>query len=191
MEHFSEFPNYDTSTDTHGLFARLLEFFTSEYLVCLRRDELHILYDRNVVFELPSSPDTDDGGEPDEPEQDDDSEDEDDEDDEHKVVDGTETRLRHRILIRQGLSTTSRLEFDTTTAISQAAISWNFHSAWGFARTTKTSWSDILLQWGHLDLFYAEFKPITIRLLSNNAAIILLNMASGFLKAGSEGLSAE
>ena len=53
MEHFSSFPGYDRSKDALNLFSRILEFFTTEYLVCIHRDELHIIYDRDVVFELP------------------------------------------------------------------------------------------------------------------------------------------
>ena len=65
MEHFSEFPGYDGAGDTHDLKTRLKEFFVAEYLIRIERDELHILYDSDVVFVFPGSEGPD---EPDEPE---------------------------------------------------------------------------------------------------------------------------
>ncbi|KAI0700948.1 hypothetical protein BC835DRAFT_323570 [Cytidiella melzeri] len=188
MKHFSLFPNYDASKDTRGLYSRLSEFFISEYFARMRREELHIVYDRDAIFESPSALDNDneifddaeDGTEAE-------LESDDDESDQQPVGPDYEARI-----IRQEASRTSDVgEFDIITAISQSSVNRHFRSAWESARTKEAAWSGMLKKWTHHELFEATFKPLTIQLLSNDSAIISIRMEEGFLRVGTNGLSAD
>lgn len=188
MEHFSQFSGYDADCDTHDLKSRLKEFFVTEYLIRIEREELHTLYDSDVVFFFPGA----EGGDELEDQDDigDNDNDTDSEGDNHpKRSSGGSTA---KIVIREEVSTTSDVGvFDLVSAVSQAAVNLHFRSSWEQSRTKQTTWSSMVTKWTHLEVFEAEFKPVTIRLLSNERAIIVIHMESGYLKVGQDSIDKE
>lgn len=182
MDHFSEFPGYDAATDTHDLKSRLREFFVAEYLIRIERDELHILYDSDVVFVFPGAEGVLD--EPEEPVVDDEN------DSETEM--GKGSLVTPKITIRRETSVTSDVGiFDVMSAISQAAVNLHFRLCWETSRTKQTAWSSIVTKWTHSDVFEVEFKPITVRLLSNERALIVIHLDTGRLNVGESGFDKE
>lgn len=188
MEHFSQFSGYDADCDTHDLKSRLKEFFVTEYLIRIEREELHTLYDSDVVFFFPGAEggdelqDQDDIG--------DDDNDTDSEGDNHPKRSSRGSTAK--IVIREEVSTTSDVGvFDLVSAVSQAAVNLYFRSSWEQSRTKQTTWSSMVTKWTHSEVFEAEFKPVTVRLLSNERAIVVIHMESGYLKVGQDSFDKE
>ena len=73
--------------------------------------------------------------------------------------------------------------FDAIIAIPQAAVNLHFHTCWESARTKPTTWNSFLTKWTYSNIFEAEFEPITVRLLSNEHAIVLIHIDNGRLNS--------
>ncbi|KAI0093282.1 hypothetical protein BDY19DRAFT_903047 [Irpex rosettiformis] len=189
MDHLSAFPGYDVDKDDHGLKSLLREFFVTEYLIRIEREELHILYDSNALFdfldvsdlpedaeiEVSSGDETDSGRDS----------------TSHGSGGGRTAPNSSKVFVRQETTTTSDVgAFDVVNAISQAAVNLHFRLSWESSRAKKTAWSSMITKWTHSEVFEATFKPITVRLLSNERAIVVIHMETGYLKVGQDGFDA-
>ena len=181
MDQFSEFPNYDAAGDIHQLRASLEGFFVNEYLITSERDKC-ILYDSDGVPVVPG---------PDMPL---------DEPEEPEIVDGSNSEADPlegvpapiKVMMRQEISVTSDVGiFDAISTIPQAAVNLHFRLCWESSRVKQTTWSGIVTKWTYSEVFEVEFKPITVRLLSHERAIIVINMDTGRLNVGANGFDKE
>ena len=69
--------------------------------------------------------------------------------------------------------------FDQVTVISQGSINSHFQQLW---QASQASDESSLSKWSYDQFFKATFKPIQVRLLSNERAIIWITLQEGSLK---------
>ncbi|EKM50129.1 uncharacterized protein PHACADRAFT_153519 [Phanerochaete carnosa HHB-10118-sp] len=72
--------------------------------------------------------------------------------------------------------------FDHVSAVSQASINAWFKSLWSVASTSKSTVDSLLSRFAYEQYFSTKFQAPTLRLLSNNRAIIWLHLQDGWLK---------
>ena len=72
--------------------------------------------------------------------------------------------------------------FDHITAVSQASINAWFKSLWSVASSSKSTADSLLSRFSYEQYFSSSFQAPTIRLLSNNKAIIWIHLQDGWLK---------
>lgn len=76
---------------------------------------------------------------------------------------------------RETIQRTKMCGFDQVVAISQGSLNAQF-------ATLCTSAHGILHHWHYKEFFSATFRPLTVRLLSNNRAIVWVHLQGGHLK---------
>ena len=72
--------------------------------------------------------------------------------------------------------------FDQISAVSQASINAWFKSLWSVSSTSKSTVDSLLARFQYEQYFSTKFQAPTVRLLSNNRAIIWLHLQDGWLK---------
>lgn len=72
--------------------------------------------------------------------------------------------------------------FDHVSAVSQAAINEQYKTMWTVAQNSKNAVDATLARWSYEQFFSSSFQPITLRLLSNNRAIVWIHLQDGWLK---------
>ena len=70
--------------------------------------------------------------------------------------------------------------FDQIITLSQSAINAYFRTVFTAAQASRTETT--LATWAYDSFFSASYQPITIRLLSNNKAIVWVHLQEGHLK---------
>lgn len=72
--------------------------------------------------------------------------------------------------------------FDHISAVSQASINAWFKSLWSVASSSKSTADSLLSRFSYEQYFSTSFQAPTIRLLSDNKAIIWIHLQDGWLK---------
>ncbi|PIL22499.1 hypothetical protein GSI_15188 [Ganoderma sinense ZZ0214-1] len=157
--HFlSEFPGYDDTDEfAEESWRLLIGFFAEEYLQILESMRYHIVYSRDTRWEVisnhPSSA--------------------------HEDLDGSwwslELTDKSGDCSRQTIQHTKMFGFDQVVAISQGSLNAQF-------ATLCTAAQSILHRWHYKEFFSATFRPLSVRLLSNNRAIVWVHLHGGHLK---------
>ena len=154
----SEFPGYDDNDELAQESWRLvIEFFAEEYLHILESTRYHIIYSRDTRWELMSKLTST----------------------AHEDADGSWWSLE--LADKSGDSSRETIQrpkmygFDQVVAISQGSLNAQF-------ATLCTAGQSILYRWNYEEFFAATFRPMSLRLLSSNRAIVWVHLQGGHLK---------
>ncbi|KAI0754908.1 hypothetical protein C8Q80DRAFT_1094717 [Daedaleopsis nitida] len=135
----------------------VVAFFSEEYLTILESTRYHIIYSRDTRWEAMSKLTHTT----------------------HEDTDGSWWSLEladtSGASSRETVQRTKMFGFDQVTAISQGSINAQFSALCANIQS-------IFYRWKYEEFFAASFKPMTIRLLSNNRVIVWVHMQGGHLK---------
>ncbi|KZT05942.1 uncharacterized protein LAESUDRAFT_206407 [Laetiporus sulphureus 93-53] len=92
---------------------------------------------------------------------------------------------------KQMVTTSDMRDFDQIVAVSQTSLNFAFRESWTAASSKSSSHFSLLANWSYSDSFSVAFKPMTVRLLSNERAILCLHLERGSLKPLKNGLPSE
>lgn len=170
MQHLSVCPEYDMAADAEGYLRRVVDFFTTIYVPLLGRAGHHIIYHHDA-----RATDMYGGGF-------------------GGAIEGLDEDWSPHTWGEEDIGageswtditgSSDMYGFDLITAISQSAINRQLHWAWELARGARgNDGSGLLYKWSHEGRFQGTFQPITIRLLSHEAAIIWVRLDEGLLQA--------
>ncbi|OCH90224.1 hypothetical protein OBBRIDRAFT_731201 [Obba rivulosa] len=161
-----------------ALADRVVQFFGTEYLDILERLEYHIIWKeiesvQNVVTAHSESEVEVEG---------------------EAIItyaNGTR-RVRTRTVVTQKeiVTKTAMHGFDQVIALSQVSIDSHFANLWSLHAEKAEPYAPILAQWDHETFFSATFKPLTVRLLSDNRALITIFLEDCHLNPLRNGASA-
>ncbi|PIL22598.1 hypothetical protein GSI_15287 [Ganoderma sinense ZZ0214-1] len=154
----SEFPGYDDADELAQESWRLvIEFFAEEYLHILETMRYHVIYSRDTRWELMSKLTSS----------------------AQEDADGSwwslELADKSGDSSRETIQRTKMYGFDQVVAISQGSLNAQF-------TTLCTAAQSILHRWNYEEFFSATFRPLSLRLLSNNRAIVWVHLHGGHLK---------
>ncbi|EMD31462.1 hypothetical protein CERSUDRAFT_69274 [Gelatoporia subvermispora B] len=152
------------------LAEQLVEFFRGEYLEILERLEYHIIYkETENVFNFGGESDNEiDGGA-------------------YYTSVSDEGGTGGAIIGRKVVTWTEIIAkasmhgFDQIIALSQASIDAHFAGLWASYAEKSGHYASILAKWQHDEYFSVSLKPITVRLLSHNRALVSIFLSSGYL----------
>ncbi|OCH91887.1 hypothetical protein OBBRIDRAFT_727931 [Obba rivulosa] len=157
--------------ETHALAEQIVEFFRTEYLEILESLEYHVVYKEiESVFSFTGESDGEiDGGAYYHSVGEDD------------VEGGGAGALISRKIVtwKEIIAKTTMHGFDQVIALSQASIDAHFASLWSSYAAKSGQYASLLAQWKHGEFFSATLKPMTVRLLSNNRALISIYLEGG------------
>lgn len=170
VHHHCKFPGLDDEEDSDKqTWARVLEFFKGTYFDILERGGYQVAYHHD--YRLPKHttghfggfPDHPDAGSPISP----------------ALGDGGIEGAQDVSPWKEGSEKVDMHGFDQITVISQGSINSHFQQLWLASQTSDES---SLFKWSYDQYFKATFKPIQVRLLSNERAIIWITLQEGSLK---------
>ncbi|EMD39997.1 hypothetical protein CERSUDRAFT_112242 [Gelatoporia subvermispora B] len=159
------------ASETYELAEQFVDFFKVEYLEILESLEYHIVYKEiENVFSFSGEGDSEiDGGAY-----------------YHSVSDGDAAGgvggaivSRKVVTWKEIIAKTSMHGFDQVIALSQASIDAHFAGLWASYAGKSGHYAALLAKWQYGEYFSASLKPITVRLLSNNRALISITLESG------------
>ena len=153
----SEYPGLEEDDEiANEYWKNVILFFQEEYFHILESARYHIIYTHDTRWEAVSKlPAT------------------------HEDSDGSwwslELSDKSGASSRETIRRTKMFGFDQVVAISQGSLNAQFAAL-------STTTQSILHRWSYGDYFAATFRPISLRLLSNNRAIVWVDILGGHLK---------
>ena len=170
---FSQFCSFSGIQEEESFDAAdyILEFFRCHYLNFLEHSEHHVIYHHDQRWSITLANQSEEIVEDDEVFW---------EKDEHN----TSHHSGRVTTWKEAITNSNMYGFDQIIALSQTSLNSYFDASFVFAQSAKTPLEHVsaLSAWSYEHYFSATFKPITIRLLSEEKAILWFHLEEGHLK---------